>query len=62
MFFDTEEAEEKKLNFSQGTMFYVQNTLLQIYFALKQYQYKMTPYNSLNVKISTYNLTNQNQE
>ena len=62
MFFDTEEAKEKKLNFSQGTMLYVQNTLLQIYFALKQYQYKMTPYSSLNVKISTYNLTNQNQE
>ena len=42
MFFDTEEAKEKKLSFSQGTMLYVQNTLLQIYFALKQYQLKIT--------------------
>ena len=46
MFFIIEEAKETILYFSQGTV-----RVLQIYFALMQYKYKMTQYNTLNVKL-----------
>ena len=46
MFFITEEAKETILDFSLGTV-----KVLWSYFTLK-YQYKMTQYNALNVKLS----------
>ena len=50
-FFIIEEAKETILDFSQGTL-----TSLSIYFALIQYQYKMTQYKTLNVKLSNSQL------
>ena len=46
MFLIIEEAKETILDFSQGTM-----KVLYIYFTLIWYQYKMTQYNTLNVKL-----------
>ena len=51
MFLIIEEAKEIILGFSQGTMI-----VLWIYFTLIWYQYKMTQYNTLNVKISNTQL------
>ena len=51
MFLIIEEAKETILDFSQGTM-----KVLYIYFTLIWYQYKMTQYNTLNVKLSNSQL------
>ena len=51
MFLIIEEAKETILDFSQGTM-----KVLHIYFTLIWYQYKMTQYNTLNVKLSNSQL------
>ena len=51
MFFIIEEAKETILHFSQGTV-----KVLKFYFVLIQYQYKMTRYNTLNVKLSNSQL------
>ena len=55
MFFIIEEAKETILYFSQGTV-----RVLQIYFALMQYKYKMTQYNTLNVKLPNSQLIKLN--
>ena len=51
MFFAIEEAKETILDFSKGTV-----RVFWIYFTLMYYQYKMTQYNSLNVKLSNSQL------
>ena len=53
LFFITEEAKETVLDFSQGTL-----KVLKIFFTewFNFYQYKMTQYNSLNVKLSNSQL------
>ena len=47
MFFITEEAKEAVLDFSQGTVKFCKCKV-----QFKFYHYKMTQYNSLNVKLS----------
>ena len=47
MFFITEEAKETILDFLQGTV-----KVLWIFFTLIYYQYRMTQYNTLNLKLS----------
>ena len=49
MFFIIEEAKGKFLDFSQGTV-----KVLWIYLTLIWYQYRMTQYNTLNVKLSNW--------
>ena len=51
IFFTVEEVKETILDFSQGTV-----RVLQMYFALIQYQNKMTQYNTLKVKLSNSQL------
>ena len=51
MFFITEEAKKAICDFSQGIV-----RVLQFYFALIKYQYKMTQYDTLNVKLSNSQL------
>ena len=51
MFSIIEETKETILDFSQGTV-----RVLYIYFALMQYQYKMTQCNNLTVKLSNSQL------
>ena len=46
MFFIIEDAKETVLDFSQGTV-----RVLWIRFVLIEYQYKMTKYNILNIKL-----------
>ena len=47
MYFIAEEAKKILLDFSQGT-----TKIFWIYFALIQYEHKITSYNTLNVKLS----------
>ena len=63
--FHVEEAKETISDFSQGTvkglwmsLYNVATGCSTIYFALSEYQYKMTQYNILNVKLSNCNLIN----
>ena len=51
MFFITEETKKAICDFSQGTV-----RVLQFYFALIKCQYKMTQYDTLNVKWSNSQL------
>ena len=46
MFFIIEETKEIILDLSQGTI-----KVLQFYFVLIYYQYKMAQYNTLNIKL-----------
>ena len=61
--FHVEEAKETISDFSQGTvkglwmsLYNVATGCSTIYFALSEYQYKMTQYNNLNVKLSNSQL------
>ena len=55
MFLITEEAKEAVLDFFQETV-----KVLQFYFVFVQYQYKITQYNFLNVRLSTLQLNKLN--
>ena len=55
MFLITEEAKETVLDFFQETV-----KVLQFYFVFVQYQYKITQYNFLNVRLSTLQLNKLN--
>ena len=55
MFFIIKKAKETILDLPQGTV-----KVLWIYFTLIQYQYKMTQYNNLNVKLSNSQLNKLN--
>ena len=57
MLFIIEEVEETVLNFSEGTV-----KLLWFHFVLIQYQFKMTQYNTLNVKLSNSQLNKLKSE
>ena len=57
MFFIIEEAKETILDFSQGTI-----KVLRIYFTLIKYQYQMTQYNILNVKLCSSQLNKVKSE
>ena len=57
IFFIIEKAKETILDFSQGTV-----KVFKIYFTLILYQYKMSQYNTLNVKFLIHNLIEQNLE
>ena len=52
MFFIIEEVKETVLDFLQETV-----KVLRIYFTLIKYQYKMTQYNTINVKLSNSQLS-----
>ena len=55
MFLITEEAKETVLDFFQETV-----KVLQFCFVFVQYQYKITQYNFLNVRLSTLQLNKLN--
>ena len=51
MYFITEKAKEAVLDFSKGTV-----KVFWFYFVLKKHWYRMTEYNTLNVKLSKSHL------